>query len=368
VTNSLKDVLEIAKSGIPAAIIGQEGYAPLSIVAEKLPFELSSFWGFESRLGEAEAVVDILFEIKRQSRGRFILAGRYPSELDTLCREQDSWRRLREFAIHWADSGHDFAKSIRNIWLEFDTASAGGLREAAHILQQPCIFLGPDTVSLQKSRAAEVIGEALEVLQQQGSQRWDIKRFIYHMPEEAQVFQVGLMLSRANTGLRICVFRLKNEDVIPWLAEMGWPGDTAALSELLQRLPEGLDAFAVDVNLLPDGRLAEKIGIECYMDWLVDDPRQWEPMIRLMEKENLCIPAKSTGLIDFQGSTVVPEEWNRPSEGKMYTRLYRRIHHIKLSVESERFTEAKAYLAINHPGINYGGFHKKNAGGAWLVE
>ncbi len=121
-------------------------------IAETIPFELSTFWGFECRLGESDAKVDILFEIRKQSRGRSILAGHIPSGLDEMCVQWPAWKSLRKFASLWADSAHEFSRVIRNIWLEFDAASAENQVQLQKVLRQPCIFFGPDARILEKSQ------------------------------------------------------------------------------------------------------------------------------------------------------------------------------------------------------------------------
>lgn len=364
---SLIAVLELAGAAIPESLIDKDGYIPLSFIAEKLPFEMTSFWGFECRLGEPAAKVDILFEIKKQSRGSSLLAGRISSELDMLCSEYPAWKSLRNFAGLWVDPDHEFSTHVRNIWLEFDTASVLDHSQMNEVLRQPCIFFGPDAETLEKRQTSRLICDALAALDAPDSGRCGLEEFIKSLPENARIFQVGLMLARPNPGLRICVYRLTAEDVPVWLTGLNWPGDTVMIGNLLKKLPPGLDAFAVDLNLMTDGP-GEKIGIECYMDWLEDDPEQWLPMLDLIEEGNLCLPVKRQGLMNFQGSTRVPDDWHRLSEGIVYSRLFRKIHHIKLSISSGQLKEAKAYLALNHPGIDLNTMYKKRAGGAWLVE
>ncbi|MBD3308579.1 hypothetical protein GF339_19335 [candidate division KSB3 bacterium] len=364
---SLRSVLELTRDALPASLIDEEGYARLARIAEHIPFELSTFWGFECRLGDADAKVDILFEIRKQSRGRSLLAGQVASGLDALCTQWPAWKRLRTFAACWADPEHEFSRTIRNIWLEFDAASVGNHAQLSDVLRQPCIFFGPDARTLEKPQASRLINEALAALDMPDAGGCDLDTFSAKLPQEARIFQVGLMLGRPNPGLRICVYRLTLEDVPGWLTDLNWPGDTAMLAQFLQKLPPDLDTFAVDLNLMKDGP-AQKIGLECYMDWLENDPKQWEPLLRLLDERDLCLPAKREGLLEFQGAMRPPDDWQRASEGILYVGLYRKIHHIKLTVAADRVTEAKAYVAFNHPGVDVGAIQANHAGGAWLVE
>lgn len=366
ITTSLFSALELAKPSLPGSLIDAEGYALLALAAERLPFELATFWGFECRLGEASARMDILFEIRRQSQGRNILAGELPSTVDEMCAQWPAWEQLRRFAVLWADPHHAFSTHIRNIWLEFDTAAIELPSQAADILSRPCIFFGPNSKSLKKEQDARLICDALRALDNPLCDEDALNVLIAGLPGESRVFQVGIMLSRPNPGLRVCVYPLTAEEIPVWLGAIGWQGDSEMVAALLRQLPPGLESFAVDVNLMPDGP-SEKIGLECYMNWLEDDPKQWDPFLDVITAMRLCLPSKYHGIIEFQGMTRFPKDW-RPSDGIAYTILYRKIHHIKLSFMAGQVTEAKAYLALSHPGLNPSAIFSKNAGGAWLVE
>jgi len=367
ITTSLLSVLEFAKPSLPVSLIDAEGYALLALAAAQLPFELATFWGFECRLVEASAKMDILFEIRRQSQGRNILAGDTPSSLDALCAKWPAWENLRKFAGLWADPQHQFSRHIRNIWLEFDTAAIEHPSQADEVLSRPCIFFGPNAKTLKKEEDARLICEALSALENPIVHEKALDALITELPGEARIFQVGIMISRPNPGLRVCVYPLTAQEIPVWLHAVGWQGDTEAIAEILQQLPQGLESFAVDVNWMPDGP-AEKIGVECYMNWLEDDPKQWIPFLDMLAAKNLCLPSKYQGILDFQGITRFPKDWPRPAEGIAYTLLMRKIHHIKLSLTAGRIAEAKAYLALSHPGLNSNAIFSKNAGGAWLVE
>lgn len=367
ITKSLLSVLELVKPSLPGSLIDAEGYALLAHAAERLPFELATFWGFECRLGEARATMDILFEIKRESQGRHILAGALPSTLDAMCAQWPAWENLRRFAALWADPQHAFSTQIRNIWLEFDTASAGQSLEMTDILSHPCIFFGPDSKTLKKEQDARLICDALRAIDNPAFDQDALDALIARLPEESRVFQVGIMLSRPNPGLRVCVGSLAAEEIPVWLHAVGWQGQMDMVANLLRQFPAGLEPFALNVNLMPDGP-AEKIGLECYMNWLENDPKQWDPFLNMITAMRLCLPSKHQGILDFQGVTSFSKDYQQLPDGIVYPFLHRKLHHIKLTLMAAQVTEAKAYLALSHPGLNSKAIFSKNAGGAWLVE
>ncbi len=367
-SESMLLVLEQCRESLPAALIDGDGYSHLAAVADRLPVDLSTFWGFECRLGEAEARTDILFEVRKQTRGRFLRAGHHPSMLDEMCAQWPAWQYLRKFAEQWADPEHEFSTYIRNIWLEFDTAKVSKHDQIDKVLKHPCIFFGPDVRTIVgKQQAFPIIDDALAVLGFKNTEYSDLEFFMKTLPDDAHVFQVGLMLGRSNPGLRVCLFRLVPEDIADWLSRLNWKGDTKALEELLAKLTPMLDTFALDLNLMNDGP-SEKIGLECYMDWQDKDSSQWIPLLDFIAEKNLCLPEKREGVLAYPGADPVPESWKNRYKGVIYLKIFRQIHHIKLSIEHGTLTEAKVYLALNHPGLDLKMMYTKKDDGPWLVQ
>ena len=369
----LFSILELVRPSLPSALIDDEGYARLAAIAKMLPAEMTTFWGFECRLGEPEAKADLLFETHKHSRGLRLLAGQTPSALDSLCEQWPAWRHLRRFAAQWAEPEHLFREAIRNIWLEFDIAALAPGAQFAEAVRQPCIFFGPEAKTLEKDRLLRVVLEALGALGESNAGRFRLQTFIARLPEGAQLFQVGRMLSRMNQGLRVCVNTVPPETIPAWLAALNWDGDSRALERLLRPITPMLKTTAIDLNLL-NGRPAEKIGLECYMDWLEDDPAQWNPLFDLIETRDLCLPRKRQGLLDFPGVTRSPILQRLSGDGVMHLHLFRKIHHLKFTISGGQVVEAKAYLALSRPGVHLrrmfpGRFgDSEDAGHAWLIE
>lgn len=365
--DSLFSILELARSSLPFSLFDAEGYARLAEIAKKLPEELTTFWGFECRLGEPAAIADFLFETRKQSRGLKLLTGEVSSSLEYYCEQWPAWQNLRLFAQQWADSDHVFYHSIRNIWLEFDTAALSSHANSDDAFQQPCIFLGPEAIPLEKDQFSDIILDALSILGESNGKSETLHSFVAMLPAGAHVFQVGLMLARINPGLRVCVNKLAPEEIPDWLSQLKWKGDVKALEALMKTITPIVPIIAVDLNLLADGP-AEKIGLECYMDWVDDDPHQWVPLLNFIEEHNLCLPQKRQGLLTFTGITHNPPHKKVASDGMFYINLFRKIHHIKLSILGAAPVEAKAYLAMTRPAVDLGGTATNAARDAWIID
>jgi hypothetical protein len=327
---------------------------------------LTTFWGFESRLGEIKARADILFETRKQTRGQSLLAGQTPSSLDSLCERSPVWHNLREFAGRWADPEHPFSAFIRNVWLEFDTAASNSTSESGELVYRPCVFLGPDPKKGDNEKLPDHLVAALAIFGNDNQPGQLLPSFISSLPDGAALFQVGLMLSRTSDGLRVCVKGLSEDTLFPWLDRLKWVGDKEALARLLKSITPMLRTIALNLNLTESGP-GEKIGLECYMDWFEEDPQQWKPMLDFVEQLNLCLPQKRMGLLKFPGKSPSFEVSFLPDSPIFFFSLSRLIHHIKLSFTESRVAEAKAYLAISRPGL-YPESSFSGERDAWLIE
>jgi hypothetical protein len=361
---SLCAVLDHVRAALPASLVDAEGYARIAAVAAALPADVTTFWGLECRLGATEAAADILFETRNRSRGQQLLAGRLPSQLDALRQPGSVWESVQRFADAWAAPESPLARTIRNLWLEFDTAGAWSPARAGEALRRPSVFCGPVPDIARDSRP---ILDALSLFGHAAGDVWNLDAFMSVLPDGARVFQAGLMLSRPTTDLRVCVNKLPPDALAAWLPRTGWRGNAAALRDLFSVLAPLTQTMAVGVDLTADGP-ADDIGLECYQDWLVDDAQQWVPLLDMLEAWQLCRPSKRQGLLDFPGITQLPDQDRRRDDGVIYLNLFRKIHHLKLRIAAGRVTEAKAYLALSRPAVPFGPSSTALGRDAWLIE
>ena len=363
-SESMLSVLELVRESFPPTLIDEQGYARLAAVASRLPERLGTFWIIECCLGRPEAVVDASFEAKSNSQGQQLLAGQLPSSLDMMCMEWPIWRKVRQFADLWANPSYQFFDNIGNLWLEFDTAKASSSLQLVNALRQPCIFFGPKTEKLDHEQLYRLIREALGVLGEPGLGDSTLSSFIRLLPENARLFQVGLMFSRPNSGLRVCVNRLAPEKIADWFVELKWGGDIKSLAAILQQITPLLNHITVDLNLTENG-VANKIGLECYVDWREMDGDLWIPFMRLLENMDLCLPQKRQGVLDFPGICRSPFKERLSRDGMLHSYVFRKIHHLKLIVSGDQILEAKAYLAFIRLGARIEIFKEQSEISRW---
>jgi hypothetical protein len=353
----LSDVLELGRTSFSDALVDAPSYRRLARACSRLPADLSTFWGVETRLSDRHAAVDLLVEVKRGSPGHGLLGGTKPSIVDELVSHWPVWRRIRDFARHWEDESGGGYCNVRNLWLEFDIAAAGSDYDVDQAMGHPCVFWGPEGRSAGDQGFFDDLVKLIANFYPLWVAPERLDDIASGLSGDARVFQVGAMGSREDAVLRLCVNRMTARDLVPWLDAIDWPGDASALEATLTTLRPLIRDLAVGIDVTAAG-VAAKIGIECYLDWSVEQARQWRPLLDYLLEHGLLTNEKRRALELFpERSSYGPRQqlrWIR--DGVMYPVLIRNIHHIKLGFCSDRVSEAKGYLGLYRPGVRLNRF------------
>ncbi len=365
------DILNSIQPDLPARLLDGEGLQRLVRAAKLLPAEMSTFWGFETRLGDPQALMDILFEIRKGTPGPPLLAGHTPSALDLLCRERTIWEQLRTIAKKWTDPSHLFHVHIRNLWLEVDLAEATSAEDIDHAINQPNVFFGPEP-EIGPETLSEVICIFMRAFGRSIPRRSAIQNFLYTLPQDAQVFQVGFMLTRKeDLGLRLCVNKVASQHITSWFGSIFSDSEADFMKPLIHSTADRCELLTFGFNLTENG-IAPGIGVECYQDWTKNSSEQWRPLLEELVDKKLCLPEKARGVLAYQGITQSPLP-ERITGDMLYLHTYRKIHHLKLTLANGTISQAKAYLAVSRPGMplthispDRAGTSNTDANQAWL--
>lgn len=325
------DVLEAVTPYIAADLISPDHLVYLKTIADQLSGQLTNYFGFECRLGEEAPLADILFCVRQLMYQPTVLAGQMPGIPAQWTENEPVWQQLREFGKNWSSPASLLFRKVQDIWLEFDVA---GSPEPVPI---PSLFFGSKIIHsgfptkyhswISRDAVQHLTGRPLSDTLNQ-----TLLRCIDTLPRDALLFQMGAMLSREPAFVRICISRLGLNDVLPYLEAIGWDGDKAPLTNLLNELTPYLDTITVDLDLLENG-IGPKIGLECAPknEKVIDS---WFTFLDYLVAQELCLPNKRDGLIAFAA----------PS--KQADNIVRGLHHIKLVTQAGKPTKAKAYLSV----------------------
>ncbi len=372
VCNRLSDVLALVEPRFGAALLDATGREALQFVADRIPALLSPFWGIEVRLGDPAPRADLLWQVRQTGGGIPTLAGRdlqVPGAdiADALRERSPFWRELGCFAGEWLDSP-EWLGLLDNIWLEADTASATGAGLDA-CLDRPNLFWGPNGRTEGSDRELlgrlESLGERFYGLKPDRSR---MAAIVDALPLDAFVFQMGIMGARTMPVVRLCVKNLDTDRQVRWLADIGWPGDRAALRDTLTRLEPVCGEIALDLDILPN-RIGERLGLEVYSIERVLSMDTWRPLHDDLLAQGLARADKLAALEDFPWFQRFRHFGPRSRVSTFrFPALVTNLHHLKLVFAVETVLEAKAYLGVFRPAIDYSrtkGGDVEGAGG-WM--
>ena len=349
--------------GVSPILISPSAFSAIDSVARVLPSTLAyNTFGFECRLGEALPRADFLV-LATASCGRDSLAGHHPtSTLPAPLMADPVWRRVRDFATHWAAPSSPLYRAVDNVWLEFDID--GPVPE----VPVPSVFFGlmndartGATHEPDVDRHLATVGTVIRLLsgdEPPPRMLEALSRCFRTLLPEEQVFQVGLMLSRGAGAVRLCIRLRSVERIVEYLAGVGWPGDEAALREVLNSLSRSVDRVLLDIDV--GETVGAKVGLECYFNENRQPRREprWGEFLDSLVRQDLCTLDKREALLAYPGyvdeyaeDMTWPGALRRTSQllgGRSLSTFVRSLHHVKIVHQPRGPLEAKAYLAGNH--------------------
>jgi hypothetical protein len=308
---------------------------------------MTSLFGFECRLGQEEPAADFLVRVGTAPEEWPVL------ELHAVGCDGETWRHIGAVLSERAKPSSPFSAMLQNLWLEYDLA--GPMNTAS----TPSVFFGTNRLvrKAETEWASELVarlrGEPLSA-----ASRQTVNELVAVLPEAAKLFQVGVMCSRPRAPLRVCVIGQGLSEVCTFLAAVRWPGEWPLVAEVLGQFTPVIDYVALDLDILDDGRLAPRLGIELYQRTNSDLSHRMVELINRLTDANLCLPQKSVGLLAWCGITherrygdLWPAGLLRLKAlrgGSESSTFCRWLHHVKIVLEPNAPPAAKAYLAVSH--------------------
>jgi hypothetical protein len=346
---SLAATIDHFAERVAPALVSASGLAAVRELCSELPAGLTNCVFLERWLTGDPSASDLIIRVLPGTAS--ILAAAPPGL--TIARElraQAAWQRLAGFAREWQREGSPLGRGIEALWLEFDRSPGG----PTAVDRVPRVFIdfhrevyaraGVEArLSLALSALRPLVDE-LPVAIAEG-----FRACLTGLPKGACVPYVGLSLDPALRSLRVCVLGLRTVDIPRYLAALGWAGDGADLSSgLLEGLAHARGDAERSVSILHldlGPCVAPRIGLEYglqrasqiqgrvhetgFIDYLVE--RGW------------CDGATGAALLAWPGSSagLMPHEvW--------YSRLVRRLNHVKVTYATGQAVQVKAYICFFH--------------------
>jgi hypothetical protein len=347
--------LSRAEKYLSDAIVSKENFENIQRVSRFFPGNLTTFLGFETRLGEQTNKADFAFAISGIGKDRDILKDLLENNDPAKgFLKHSEWKHISDFAKSWSDPTSEISDKIQCFWLEFDRPG-----KTPDILV-PSVFFGPTkTENNDPSQYTWVTEIAIPLLKGQKISEEIaalINNCLRKMPKNATLFQVGTMLSRDVNAIRLHINRLHPDQIIPYLKDIGWKHDTIELHHLLDDFKGFVDRFVISYDITDKG-IDSKIGIELsFSDNNFQNEQRWEKFLDYLVEKEMCIPEKRNALLSYTSvdeNEAINISGMKPiisatgySDDLNQSKIVRYINHIKIVFEPEKQIIAKAYPAV----------------------
>ena len=337
---SMIDYLKVIAPDISGELVSPETFCHIQALAQIFP--PCYLAAFECRLGADEPRVD--FQVQLPS---------YLLNLPKPLLQSKLWQDLEGFYRDWAQPTSSFFlhRSVTAVSLEFDLPVGQSLSEPV-----PCILL---TLSREMVTDAQTLIQiALNLPNFPVSSKLESNlRLCYDaLPEQARIASAGAMLSRQNQALKLGLKGISPQQLLDYLAKIGWKDTTNQLPPLLWTLSELVDEIGLDVEI--GDRVYPRIGLECYFEKQSFSEPRWEVFLDRLVNQGLCTVAKKDALLAWPGFCQKAERlelwppnliWGDIFIGsKAFSIFSRTIYEIKIVYNPGEPLLAKAYLVFGH--------------------
>lgn len=341
---------------IDEQLLTNENFLKIQEIAEVFDENITSFFGFETRLHGSNKNSDYLLAISSKNGEKEALLNIFENKsLPEEYLRKEEWSNLQRFTQKWNDKNSPINKNVLGVWFEFDTSIISS------DVTTPNIFLQVKKIRIDNNEDLKniswVLKEAIPLLIGNSLPKESEKNIIAalkKLPPGTSLVHVGTMLSRKENGIRLVINRITPEQIIPYLKSIGWEDNADDLTSLLEELSKHTTRLILHINIGPkiDGR----IGLECSFDKdRYHEESGWKSLLDFLEKKKLCLPEKKRSLLGFIGADFedgatqdndfeyVPSVLLKDfSHSKVLTRY---ISHIKLLYLDGKI-EVKAYPGV----------------------
>ena len=327
----------------PALQPGLAGPGCINAMAELsslLPFDFAGDFGFESRLGDPVAACDFIFQIRKNSEGAQMLAGKsLIAGLSVNLLADPLWQRITKLFDAWTTPGHLLAGTVDVFWLEFD------YNEKSYNLNPNIFFgIGGDKAAgrnTQWESGCRILDEIYQILFNipfPDDLAENLRVCVYALPEHAGLYQIGFMIPRQKEAIRLVLSNIAAGKLEHYLADIGWTGDYREVRCMIDHYSGHFDYFICNINI--GKQILPYFALEMYFKNL-SQPRfnpNWDAALDLLQTENLITPEKRLSLLRFCGKT----------EGNHFypIKYIKGLNHLKLVYQKNTPFECKGYFGV----------------------
>jgi hypothetical protein len=354
------DYLNHIESSIPKGLISQQNYDEIKTLASFFKANITSFFGFETRLHKNDGKVDYLFAISKKNNEREELLRLFEdNKLPSEFMKHEKWKQIKKLVQTWSDKSSILYDKVLGLWFEFDTAS-----ESKEI-PIPSLFFQIKPIRKDKSKDDEDYSWIIDTLIPSSTgkdmtfeNKQKMIQSINYLPEESVLLHIAAMISRNSSIIRTTI-KMKPEQIVPYLESLGWKDENDGLSTLLDNIKDLSTRIILHISIGEE--IDPKIGLECsFSPDMYHQQEKWDRFFDYLIQENMCLPQIKDLVLSVNGITqedssesfqsfepAVQIDSTSGSEA-----LVRYLSHIKIQYAPNKPILAKAY-----PGVRL--FRKK---------
>lgn len=325
-------------------LFGRENSVHYETIADTLNFlDTANVYILESPIGEIANEGGYLLYVSRHNWAELIKqSSQSPQILPKNFIANPVWQRVMAFADQWY-AGESLCNSLTDgLWFEFDVSGP------PPVLPVPSIFFGVENNSAESSVKAIINGLSALKFDLPSIQRGLLNTYVRTIGSLFSHFQVGLMLSRPASPLRICGFGARLPEVLTGLKSLG--------ITQLEDYPDfrqdslQLDPLFMAVDLDIDTVFGPKVGMEfkfssVYTIREQQEDKRGRAFLEWLVHKGWCLPETSQAVLNWIGGHKFhpdPKDFWSPRKT-----ILRTISHIKIDFQPGRQPRAKAYLTYS---------------------
>jgi hypothetical protein len=335
---SFLDHFNSIASSLQPQLLSEQCAVSLNELCSFFPFDITSEFGFESRLGKNEAFCDFFLKIKKNTPVSEILAGKSTfSSLSPLLLREPKWQKIVKIFDIWTTAGSSLGQVVEEFWLEFDYKDSS-------YNTTPNIFFGiteskEENSGMQWESRLRVLDEIFDILFEipfPPALAKNLMACITALPDNSGLKHIGFMIPRQTEAVRLILVNLETNKLEQYLKEIRWPGNYQEVRKIVDSYSAIFNYFVFNINI---GESVDPyLGIEMYFPKLLQPQfnNRWDVAFDFLESEKLLTREKRVALTSFCGvrkvSRIFPVSY------------FNVINHLKLVYKQNTAAECKAYF------------------------
>ena len=348
------DYLDNVQPFFMNGLISKENYSKIKHLASLFPSNITSFFGFETRLHNNNGKVDYLFAISKKNNEREELLRLFEeNKLPPKFMENVKWRQIERFVRSWSDKNSILYNNVLGVWFEFDTAS--DLSD----VPVPGLFIQIRPIQKDKSKGDDDFSWITDTLIPASTGKFmsngnkqKMLQSIKNLPDGAVLLFVAAMIQRNSSVIRTTI-KMKPEQIVPYLKSLGWKDKEDGLLKLLDSVKEYSTRIILHMSIGEE--INPKIGLECsFSPDTYHKENRWGEFFDYLIQQGACLPQKKHMLLSPNGinkedsskdfnsyAPVVQLDSTNSSKA-----LVRYLSHIKI-----QYTPSEPIIAKAYPGV-----------------